>query len=123
MMSLAAGGTGSAAEAISAILYARAQGVPILSNSWGGDEFSQAMLAAIEQTDASGELFVAAAGSDVTNTDTTPNYPSSYGVPNVLAVGASDQFDRKAWFSNYGARSVDRAAPGTHVHSARRRAR
>src|SRR4051812_32395270 len=114
---LAADGTGSAADAISAILYARANGVPILSNSWGGDEFSQAMLAAIEQTDASGELFLAAAGNDFTNTDTTPNYPSSYGVPNVLAVGASDQFDRKAWFSNYGARSVDLAAPGTNVYS------
>ena len=114
---LAADGTGTAADAISAILYARAKGVPMLSNSWGGDEFSQAMLAAIHQTDESGELFVAAAGNDFTNTDTAPNYPSGYDVPNVLAVGATDQFDRKAWFSNYGARSVDLAAPGTNVYS------
>ena len=77
---LAADGTGTAADAISAILYARAKGVPILSNSWGGDEFSQAMLAAIQQTDESGELFVAAAGNDFTNTDTAPNYPSGYDV-------------------------------------------
>jgi subtilisin family serine protease len=114
---LAADGTGSVADAISAILYARASGVPILSNSWGGDDFSQALLDAIQQTDASGELFVAAAGNDFTNNDSTPSYPSSYDSPNVLAVGASDQFDRKAWFSNYGARSVDLAAPGTNVYS------
>ena len=114
---LGADGSGTAADAISAILYARAMGVPILSNSWGGDEFSQAMLDAIEQTDARGELFVAAAGNDFTNTDATPNYPSGYDSPNVLAVGATDQFDRKAWFSNYGARSVDLAAPGTNVYS------
>ncbi len=114
---LAADGTGTAADAISAILYARAKGVPVLSNSWGGDEFSQAMLAAILQTDEGGELFVAAAGNDFTNTDTAPNYPSGYDVPNVLAVGATDQFDRKAWFSNYGARSVDLGAPGTNVYS------
>ena len=114
---LAADGTGSVADAISAILYARAKGVPILSNSWGGDDFSQALLDAIRQTDASGELFVAAAGNDFTNNDATPSYPSSYDSPNVLAVGASDQFDRKAWFSNYGARSVDLAAPGTNVYS------
>ena len=37
-------------------------------------------------------------------------------MPNVL-VGASDQFDRKAWFSNYGVRTVDLSAPGTNVYS------
>jgi large repetitive protein len=114
---LGADGSGTTADAISAILYARAKGVPILSNSWGGGDFSQALLDAIEQTDASGELFVAAAGNDFTNTDLEPFYPAGYDVPNVLVVGASDQFDRKAWFSNYGTRSVDLSAPGTNVYS------
>ena len=114
---LAGNGTGTTADAISAVLYANAKNVPILSNSWGGDEFSQALLDAIEVTDASGELFVAAAGNDFTNTDIEPNYPSGYDASNVLAVGATDQFDRKAWFSNYGARTVDLGAPGTNVYS------
>ena len=99
---LGADGSGTTDDAISAILYARAKGVPILNNSWGGGEVSEALRDAIEQTDASGELFVAAAGNDFTNTDVEPFYPASYDVPNVLVVGASDQFDRKAWFSNYG---------------------
>ena len=45
------------------------------------------------------------------------NYPSTYDAANVLAVGATDQFDRKAWFSNYGSRTVDLGAPGTNVYS------
>jgi subtilisin family serine protease len=114
---LGADGSGTTADAISAILYARAKGVPILNNSWGGGDFSQALLDAIEQTDASGELFVAAAGNDFTNTDLEPFYPAGYDVPNVLVVGASDQFDRKAWFSNYGTRTVDLSVPGTNVYS------
>ena len=114
---LGADGSGTTADAISAILYARAKGVPILNNSWGGDDFSQALLDAIGQADTSGELFVAAAGNDFTNTDSEPFYPSSYDAPNVVSVGASDQFDRKAWFSNYGTRTVDLSAPGTNVYS------
>src|SRR5262245_46440974 len=110
-------GSGSTEDAISAILYARAKGVPILNNSWGGGDFSQALQDAIEQTDASGELFVAAAGNDFTNTDQEPFWPSSYDTPNILSVGASDQFDRKAWFSNYGVRTVDLSAPGTNIYS------
>src|SRR5262245_693258 len=114
---LGSDGSGSTEDAISAILYARAKGVPILNNSWGGGEFSQALQDAIEQTDASGELFVAAAGNDFTNTDAEPFWPSSYDTPNILSVGASDQFDRKAWFSNYGVRTVDLSAPGTNIYS------
>jgi subtilisin family serine protease len=114
---LGADGSGTTDDAISAILYARAKGVPILNNSWGGGDVSEALRDAIEQTDASGELFVAAAGNDFTNTDVEPFYPAGYDVPNVLVVGASDQFDRKAWFSNYGTRTVDLSAPGTNVYS------
>jgi subtilisin family serine protease len=114
---LSASGSGSVADAIEAILYADAQGVPILNNSWGGEDFSQALLDAIELTDASGALFVAAAGNDFTNTDASPTYPSGFVVPNVLSVGSSDAFDRKSWFSNYGATSVDLSAPGSNILS------
>ena len=114
---LGADGSGTTDDAISAILYARAKGVPILNNSWGGGDGSEALRDAIEQADASGELFVAAAGNDFTNTDVEPFYPASYDLPNILVVGASDQLDRKAWFSNYGVRTVDLSAPGTNVYS------
>ena len=114
---LSASGTGTVADAISAILYANAKGVPILNNSWGGDDFSLALLDAIEATDAHGGLFVAAAGNSFTNTDVSPNYPSGYDSASVVSVGATDAFDRKAWFSNYGSASVDLAAPGTNILS------
>ncbi|MGH2922385.1 MAG: S8 family peptidase, partial [Gaiellaceae bacterium] len=114
---LSAAGTGTTADAISAILYANAKGVPILNNSWGGDAFSQALLDAIEQTDANGALFVAAAGNSFANTDLSPHYPSGYEAANVIAVGASDATDRRSWFSNYGVRTVDVSAPGSNILS------
>ncbi len=114
---LGADGSGTTADAIRAVLYANAKGASILNNSWGGGEFSQALLDAIEETDASGGLFVAAAGNDFTNTDVTPFYPSSYDVPSLVSVGATDASDRKAWFSNYGLRTVDLGAPGTNIYS------
>ncbi|HMJ00391.1 MAG TPA: S8 family peptidase [Gaiellaceae bacterium] len=114
---LSAAGTGTVADAINAILYANANGAQILNNSWGGDDFSQALLDAIEQTDVNGALYVAAAGNSYTNTDVDPNYPSGYEAANVVSVGATDQFDHKAWFSNYGTKSVDLGAPGTNIYS------
>ncbi len=55
-----------------------------------------------------------AAGNDDNNTDTTPQYPGVY--PEVISVAATDQRDRKATFSNYGA-NVDVSAPGVNIYS------
>ena len=87
------------------------------NNSWGDDEYSQALADAIASADAAGDLFVAAAGNNLANNDATPNYPSSYPNPNVVAVAATDQADNRAWFSSYGARTVDLGAPGTNIIS------
>ena len=65
----------------------------MINNSWGGEDSSQALHDAIAAADASGSLFVAAAGNSFTDTDTEPNYPSSPS-PNVVSVGATDAFDR-----------------------------
>ncbi len=114
---LSASGTGSTADAVSAILYASAEGADVTNNSWGGEDYSQALHDAVAAADASGSLFVAAAGNSFTDTDTEPNYPSSLDLPNVVSVGATDAFDRRAWFSNYGRRTVDLSAPGTSIYS------
>jgi hypothetical protein len=114
---IGANGEGTAADAVRAILYAAANGAHITNNSYGGDGFSEAMLDAIRTSDAAGSLFVAAAGNDFSDNDETPVYPAGYDVPNVLSVAASDQFDRRAWFSNYGGSSVDLAAPGMSIYS------
>ena len=115
---IGANGEGTAADAVRAVLYAASMGAHVTNNSYGGDGFSQAMLDAIETADAAGSLFVAAAGNDFNDNDANPTYPASYEVPNLVSVAASDQFDRRAWFSNYGTATVDLAAPGTNVYSA-----
>ena len=110
-------GDGDLADAVEALRYATAMGARITNNSWGGGGFSQAMFDAMKAADASGALFVAAAGNDGGNNDAAPVYPSSYEVPNVISVAATDQDDALASFSNRGRTSVDVAAPGTQVYS------
>jgi subtilisin family serine protease/uncharacterized protein YhfF len=114
---LGANGSGDASDAVEAILYATSMGAVVTNNSWGGSDYSQALADAVASADAGGSLFVAAAGNSFANTDTSPNYPSGYSAPNIIAVAATDQSDARAWFSNYGLRSVDLAAPGTNILS------
>jgi subtilisin family serine protease len=57
---LDASGYGSTDDAVSAILYAADHGAQILSNSWGGDAYTQALKDAIAAADSKGALFVAA---------------------------------------------------------------
>ena len=109
-------GVGTDADAIRAIEYANAKGAHIINNSWGGGGFNQFLKDAI---DASSAVVVCAAGNDGTNNDSAPHYPSSYTSSNIIAVAATDQNDSRASFSNYGATSVDVAAPGANIFSSR----
>ncbi len=61
---------------------------------------------------------MAAAGNNARNNDLIPHYPSSYDVPNIIAVAATDDNDELALFSNYGRNSVDLGAPGVSILSA-----
>ena len=112
---IGANGQGTADDAVRAILYATRMGAVVSNNSWGGEEFSQALEDAIADADAHGSLFVAAAGNSARDTDATPDYPSGFDLPNVLTVGATDQNDVRAWFSNYGKR-LGRPRRARHEH-------
>lgn len=114
---LNASGSGSTAGAIAGINYAIAAGVRLTSNSWGGGGFSQALLDAINAAGAAGQLFIAAAGNASSNTDVSPNYPSCYDTPYIIAVASTDLNDNLSSFSNYGATTVDIAAPGSDILS------
>lgn len=65
-----------------------------------------------------GATFVAAAGNggnDGIGDDAdlpTTNFPSSYNLPGIISVAATDNTDTITGFSNYGAQRVDIAAPG-----------
>ena len=110
-------GSGRTSDAIAAINYAVKMGVKISNNSWGQGEYSAALYAAIQEAATQNHLFVAAAGNEQNNTDLLPHYPSSYDLDNILAVAATDNKDRISQFSNYGAGSVDLAAPGLSILS------
>jgi subtilisin family serine protease len=114
---LDADGSGATSDAITCIEYALSMGVDVLSNSWGGGGFSQAVLDAIQAANAQGVLFVAAAGNESSNNDLIDNYPSNYEVDNIIAVAAIDRTGALAGFSNYGIRTVDIAAPGVEIYS------
>jgi thermitase len=110
-------GSGSLANAIRAIDYARKNGAQVLSNSWGGGTFAQTLFDAITETQKAGELFVAAAGNDGADSDANPAYPASYKIDNIISVAALDMRGELASFSNYGATTVHLAAPGVNVYS------
>jgi len=119
---LGADGSGSTWDAIDAITYViimKEKGVPVIamSNSWGGGGYVQAMEDAISAANEAGILFIAAAGNSGHNNDIVPHYPSSYNVPNVISVAATDHTDARASFSNYGVESVDLGAPGVSIYS------
>lgn len=114
---LSASGSGSLEGALQAIDYATKMGAHIMSNSWGGGGFSQALYDAIERSHKAGVLFVAAAGNDGDNNDTSPHYPSNYQIPNVISVAAVDNKGRMASFTNYGKATVHVAAPGVNIFS------
>ncbi|MBL7851931.1 MAG: choice-of-anchor D domain-containing protein [Cyclobacteriaceae bacterium] len=128
LMSLATFGNFQNGGFEEAMVYAADNGAVISQNSWGGG--STAIEAAIE-------YFINRAGFDNTDQNFTRNiqtgplaggivifaagnqnsavaYPATY--PPVMAVAASDQFDRKAGFSNYGP-EIDITAPGTDILS------
>ncbi len=114
---LSASGSGSTDNAVRAVDYATMMGVDLTSNSWGGGGFSQTLYDAIARAGAQEIAFVAAAGNDNVNNDTSPHYPSNYDLPNIISVAATDHNDAKSSFSNWGPTSVDLAAPGTNILS------
>ncbi|PGM56088.1 S8 family serine peptidase [Bacillus sp. AFS053548] len=105
---------GTSADAIEAIEYAKSMGVKITNNSWGGGEYDPLLEEAIANSNS---LFVAAAGNDGMDNDEEGAYPASFESSNILSVAAVDNKGNLAPFSNYGAESVDVAAPGVDIIS------
>ena len=88
-------------------------GATISNNSYNISGMEDAIAAAGE----AGHLFVASAGNSGTDNDADPHYPASYDLDNIIAVAATDDDDNMPSWSNYGATSVDLAAPGSNIYS------
>jgi subtilisin family serine protease len=114
---LDANGNGTDDDVAQAFNDAGNDNVPIVNASLGGTAPSQAMEQAIEAHPNT--LYVVAAGNNGTDDDdpSTPFYPCDVPEANVICVGASDQNDQPAWFSDYGPTSVDLFAPGVSILS------
>jgi thermitase len=112
---LNARGNGSVTTVVSGYNWAVSHGARIVNVSLGGSTPSQTEYDALRN--ASNTLFVVAAGNDGANVDATDSYPCAYDLPNVLCVAATGGDDQLAGFSDYGAQSVDIAAPGVGILS------
>jgi len=128
-------GFGDTSDAIDAIQYAKTMrnlwdstggtkgaNIKVLNGSFGGALFSQQFLDAINQANAAGILFVAAAGNVdngtlIPDNDLVPHFPSSFDAPNIIAVASSNSVDALSSFTHFGATSVDIAAPGSSILS------
>jgi subtilisin family serine protease len=115
------GGCWSLAAA-EAIHYAAEMGARVINLSFGAlgseDPLIEDAIAFARSRDV---LVVAAAGNESRNLDELG--PSQQFIPaglpysNIIAVGASDDEDNLASFSNYGAQTVDLVAPGVDMLS------
>jgi subtilisin family serine protease len=107
------GNTSSLLAGINWILSAHPGGsIGIVNMSLGGAKSDQANAAVAKLIDA-GLVVVAAAGNS--NVDACTFSPAS--APGVIAVGATDESDTRASFSNWGS-CVDVFAPGVRINSA-----
>ncbi len=117
------GGQSMATSAIvEAIQYAtmmkkRGVNVVAINSSYGGSNATSTESAAIQAAGDAGIILCAAAGNNSSNNDTTPTYPASYRLPNMIVVAATDQNDALASFSDYGSSTVDLGAPGVNIFS------
>jgi len=107
-------GDGSWAAVIQGILYAKDKNIPIINMSLGSYGYIQS---AKECIDAYPGLLVAGAGNDAKNNDTEKFYPASYECENIISVASTNSSDQLSGFSNYGAATVDIAAPGEYIYS------
>src|ERR1051325_1853471 len=112
---LANTGTGDVANAVQAIDYAVAHGAHVINLSWGTSGESMALKDAIDRAMKRNVVVVCSAGNNGKDLATTPYYPASFGLKDLIAVAATDNFDQPASWSNYGARAVTVAAPGTDI--------
>lgn len=114
---IGADGNGSVDDAIRAIYYAVDHGARVINASWGGGDRVQALTDAISYANRRNVVFVTAAGNESANNGVKRSYPADDRLPNSISVAAVDSNGNLAGFSNFGATTVDLAAPGVNIRS------
>lgn len=104
-------GNGSYSSVAKGVRWAANHGAKVINMSLAGTGYSRTLKEAVDHAWGEGAVLVAAAGNERSS---VANYPAAYR--NVIAVAATDHYDRKAGFSNRGS-WVDVAAPGVGILS------
>ncbi len=104
---------------IEALDYAVTNNIPIINYSGGGPQASTRELEILRKARNKGILIIAAAGNNQSNLDVPGNsyYPASYGLTNVISVGAYTKDLALFRSSNYGKGTIDIMAPGHEIKS------
>ncbi|MEI6416686.1 MAG: S8 family peptidase [Verrucomicrobiota bacterium] len=120
-------GAGTLGDEIVCIDYAIDHGAKIINCSFGSYDWNFAGHDSFQRAQKQGVIAVCAAGNDGKNADTDPFYPARYSLDNIVSVAAQAIYPQAeiasadapdlASFSNYGAHSVDLAAPGESIFS------
>lgn len=117
------GRTGNAFAATQAIDYFIALKVKQKLNivalccSWEGSNNSKNLEAAVRRAAKAGILIIAAAGNNANNNDKVAVYPANYKTDNIITVASINQAGGLSYFSNFGSKTVDIAAPGESIVS------
>lgn len=110
------GGTFQSMHLADGIMKATNLGADVISNSWGGTVKSTIVYEAIYHAISRGRGGKGCVVVFCSHNDSRASvrYPSES--PNVLCVGAIDQSNRRAYFSNYG-NGLDVVAPGVSIYT------
>lgn len=108
-------GEGNTEQLAQGIAYAVRNHASVINCSVNSEFDSPAVDAAIASANDAGIPVVAAAGNDSLDLDENQTYPASTDSAAVISVAATQTPGQLASFSNYGARSVDLAAPGVDL--------
>jgi subtilisin family serine protease len=107
-----ADGTGNLSDIIRAVYFAARSNARVINMSFSTASPSQELERSLDYATSRQIVCVSSAGNDGSR---TLLYPA--GLPSVMGVGATDNLDRRSWFSNYGDGLVWVAAPGEAIIS------
>lgn len=105
---------------VEAYMYAAKNGAKLINCSFGKavNEGGQIVKEAIDYIGKEYDvLVVAAAGNDSKNIDSSPTWPASYTSDSLLVIASTSSSGGLSYFSNFGLKSVDVAAPGSNIYS------
>ena len=100
--------------------YAITKHVQVINMSFGEQTATDPTLQnLVSDANTAGILVTASAGNWGSDNDKTPVLPAGFTTtyPNVISVGATDNQDQLASFSDYGSTTVDLMAPGTNIYT------